>query len=96
MRELSQDERIKDISYEVAESIRFLTDIPVDLTKKGKKGNVDMSEGFRLWAESERKEGKLEGRTEGIDKSKEKFIQYLIDNGMTKEEAVSEVNKLFS
>ena len=108
MRELSQDERIKDISYEVAESIKFLTDIPVDLTKKGKKGNVDMSEGFRLWAEAERKEGKLEGRAEGkaegiaegrikgIDESKEKFIQYLIENGKTKEEAVSEINKLFS
>ena len=100
MRELSQDERIKDISYEVAESIKFLTDIPVDLTKKGKKGNVDMSEGFRLWAEAERKEGKLEGmaegRIEGIDESKEKFIQYLIENGKTKEEAVSEIDKLFS
>ena len=92
MRELSKDERIKDISYEVAESIKFLTDIPVDLSKKGKKGNVDMSEGFRLWAEAERKEGK----TEGIDESKEKFIQYLIENGKTKEEAVSEIDKLFS
>jgi flagellar biosynthesis/type III secretory pathway protein FliH len=67
-----------------------------------------MSEGFRLWAEAERKEGKLEGmaegkaegiaegRIEGIDESKEKFIQYLIENGKTKEEAVSEIDKLFS
>ena len=79
---------------------------------KSQKGSNTMSEGFRLWAETERKEGKLEGmaegkaegiaegiaegRIKGIDESKEKFIQYLIENGKTKEEAVSEINKLFS
>ncbi len=67
---------------------------------KSQKGSNTMSEGFRLWAEAERKEGKLEGiaegRIEGIDESKEKFIQYLIENGKTKEEAVSEIDKLFS
>ena len=95
MREYRRDKRFEDIPYEIARSIKVMSDIDIDLEKNDQGGSVIMCEGWKVLLEEEKNEGISIGKTEERKESIDKLIRYFMNNGRSEEEAIREADIVF-
>ncbi|MBR4471540.1 MAG: Rpn family recombination-promoting nuclease/putative transposase [Erysipelotrichaceae bacterium] len=99
VREYRRDKRFEDIPYEIARSIKVMSDIDIDLEKNDQGGSVNMCEGWKVLLEEEKNEGRTEGisigKTEERKESLDKLIRYFMNNGRSEEEAIREADIVF-
>ena len=106
VRQYRKDKRFSNVPFEIADAIRIMADMKIEL-RKDQEGNTDMCEGLRLLREQDkaearaealiegRIEGKIEGRIEAKNESRMIFVEYLIKQGKSKAEAIKEADKIF-
>ena len=102
VRQYRKDKRFSNVPFEIADAIRIMADMKIEL-RKDQEGNTDMCEGLRLLREQDKAEaraealieGKIEGKIETRNESRRIFIDYLMKQGKSKAEAIKEADKVF-
>ena len=102
VRQYRKDKRFSNVPFEIADAIRIMADMKIEL-RKDQEGNTDMCEGVRLLREQDKAEaraealieGKIEGKIETRNESRRIFIDYLMKQGKSNSEAIKEADKVF-
>ena len=92
VREYRRDKRFEDIPYEIARSIKVMSDIDIDLDVSNQGGSINMCEGWKVLLEEEKNEGISEGKND----YRNRLIRYLTVNGRSEEEAIREADIVFA